>query len=273
MNIDNNIVYGHTRNTIPDYTYSTVINNTFNNNQVGVNPLFINPGSDFRLQYGSPAIDAGIHLSIPFITTDYDSVTIGNPPDIGAFEFVNAGNHPPSFNDQSFQLYKNSPNGTVVGTVVASDPDEGQKLTFSIVSKNTNGAFSINDSTGVISVANSSALNFDFALVVKVQDNSPGNLSSQATITIHLVSTGIELTGCDEAIKVYPSPVSDELIIEYKGNNDRLSFIILNSTGQIVFEGDLFERTVVQTTSFSPGVYLMKIEDGRTFEFKKIVKG
>jgi hypothetical protein len=272
MNVDNNIIYGHTRTTIPDYTYSTVINNTFNNNQVGANPLFIKAGSDFRLQVGSPAIDAGIQLTIPYITIDYASVTIGNPLNIGVYEFVSNDNQPPSIHNQGFQLYENSPNGTVVGMMVAFDLDEGQKPTFSIVSKNTNDAFSINDSTSVIYVANSSALNFDFALVVKVQDNSPGKLSSQATITIHLVSTGIELSGYDEAIKVYPNPVSDELIIEYKGNNDRLSFVILNSTGQIVFEGDLSERTVVQTTSFSPGVYLMKIEDGRTFKFKKIIK-
>jgi hypothetical protein len=34
----------------------------------------------------------------------------------------------------------------------------------------------------------------------------------------------------------------------------------------------MFDKTVVQTTDFSPGVYLIKIENGKTFEFKKIVK-
>lgn len=41
-------------------------------------PLFVNPGADdFRLQAGSPAIDAGVDVGLPFL---------GPAPDIGAFE-------------------------------------------------------------------------------------------------------------------------------------------------------------------------------------------
>jgi hypothetical protein len=169
-------------------------------------------------------------------------------------------------------MNENSPDGTAVGIVVASDPDAGQTLTYSIVSGNTNGAFSIDALTGVLSVANGAALTVDFSLVVKVQDNGVGELSSQATIAIEVKPTGIDLTGNDGAVKVYPNPVSDELIIEFKGNNDRFSFNILNSIGQIVFNGNLTEKTVVQTTDFSPGIYLLKIENRKSFEFKKIVK-
>jgi hypothetical protein len=50
------------------------------------NPLFVS-SSDFHLQSGSPLLNAGISVSL---TTDYDGVTVGNPPDIGAFEFVAA---------------------------------------------------------------------------------------------------------------------------------------------------------------------------------------
>ena len=55
---------------------------------VNVDPLFVNPEkNDFRLQAGSPAIDAGEH--IPEVTTDID----GNPRphgkgyDIGPYEY------------------------------------------------------------------------------------------------------------------------------------------------------------------------------------------
>jgi VCBS repeat-containing protein len=101
-------------------------------------------------------------------------------------------NEVPVINNQAFSIAENSSNGTNVGTVVASDPDAGQTLTYSILSGNTSGAYAINASTGVLTVANSSALNFEttpsFALVVKVEDNGTGSLSSQATVTINLVN-------------------------------------------------------------------------------------
>jgi hypothetical protein len=212
---------------------------------------------------GSDLIDAGIDVGLP---------CNGSAPDLGAFEFTGINNHYPSILDQSFQVDENSINGTVVGTVVASDPDAGQTLEYFIVSGNTDGAFAINASNGELFVANSAALNIDFALVVKVQDSGIGELSSQATITINVVPAGIESTGNNSTIKVYPNPVSDELTIEIEGNNDRQCFEILNSVGQIVFKGNLSERTVVPTTNLSPGVYLLKVENGRSFELKRIVR-
>ena len=267
--IQDNIFYNNNSNTV-SYSGITGINFTPSGGYISTsNPLFVST-TDFHLQGTSPAIGSGIHITTPSITTDYDSVTIGNPPDIGAYEFIS--NHPPSIQDQGFQLNENSPGGTSVGTIVASDPDAGQALTYSIVSGNTNGAFTLDALTGMLSVANSAALNVDFALVVKVQDNGVGELSSQATIAIDVIPTGIELTENNGAIKVYPNPVSDELIIENNGTNNGLIFSILNSIGQIVFKGKLSEKTVVQTTNFSPGIYLMKIENCGSFEFKKIVK-
>lgn len=52
------------------------------------NPLFVS-SSDFHLQSTSPAINAGIHITTPAVTTDYAGVTIGSPyPEIGAYEYV-----------------------------------------------------------------------------------------------------------------------------------------------------------------------------------------
>ncbi len=113
--------------------------------------------------------------------------------DVGACEYLDGApntNNPPVIANQSFSVNENSANGTPVGTVVATDPDAGQTLTYSIVSGNTNNAFQINVANGALSVNNSSALNFEvttsFALTVNAQDNGQGNLSSQATITVNL---------------------------------------------------------------------------------------
>ncbi len=216
-----------------------------------------------HLAAGSDLIDAGIDIGLPFT---------GLAPDLGAFEFTGINNHPPVINDQSFEIDKKSPAGTVVGTIVASDPDAGQTLNFSIVSGNTGDAFAIDSITGVLTVAKDSALKADFALVVKVQDDGPGNLSSQATITINVKTVGIEPIGSNSKIKVYPNPVSDELTIELEGNVNKLDFEILNSTGVVVFKGNLSERIVIPTTNLSPGIYFIKLRNGKTFEFKKIVK-
>jgi hypothetical protein len=51
------------------------------------NPLFVNAGAaDFHLTVGSPAIDAGSTTAGQFAPTDFDGVTRGSPPDIGAYE-------------------------------------------------------------------------------------------------------------------------------------------------------------------------------------------
>ncbi len=68
--------------------------------------------------------------------------------------------------------------------MIATDPDEGQTLTYSIQSGNTDNAFQIGSATGILTVDNGSALNYEInpsiIFVVKVQDNGLGNLVDAA---------------------------------------------------------------------------------------------
>jgi hypothetical protein len=134
------------------------------------------------------------------VTKDIDNETRNNPPDIGADEFT-IPNEAPVINNQTFSVTENSANGTAVGTVVASDADAGQTLTYSITAGNTSNAFAINSSTGALTVNTSSVLNYEavtsFALTVKVQDNGAGTKSSTATITVNItnVNEAPALTG------------------------------------------------------------------------------
>ncbi len=88
----------------------------------------------------------------------------------------------------SFGLAENSAGGTLVGTLIASDVDAGDSLTFSLVAGNTNGAFSIHANTGAITVANSAAMDFEsngtFTLTARVTDRA--GLSQQQLITVTL---------------------------------------------------------------------------------------
>ena len=96
-------------------------------------------------------------------------------------------NQAPVISPQSFTVAENASDGTVVGTVVAADPDGGQPLSYSITGGNTGGAFSIESSTGVLRVADPVALNYEatltFLLTVQVSD---GALARSATITVNL---------------------------------------------------------------------------------------
>ncbi|MCE5347121.1 MAG: right-handed parallel beta-helix repeat-containing protein [Bacteroidales bacterium] len=83
LNIQNNIFYNNGTNA-PTIT-GTPANYT-NSGNLTSNPLFTNAGTDFTLQSGSPARDAGINVGLK---TDYlkNTVPYNNIPDIGAYEY------------------------------------------------------------------------------------------------------------------------------------------------------------------------------------------
>ncbi len=71
---------------------------------------------------------------------------------------------------------------------------------------------------------------------------------------------------------IYPNPVTNELIIECFEKINNQHFEIINSLGQIVINGIISEKTKVQTTDFATGIYILKLEQNKNFEFKKIIK-
>ncbi len=92
-------------------------------------------------------------------------------------------NERPSIYDQSFEVNENSPDGFQIGSVIGDDLD-GDLLSFSIVSGNTQDAVTLN-SQGILSINDSSFFNFEthhtLSLVVEVSD---GALKDSANMTI-----------------------------------------------------------------------------------------
>ena len=122
-------------------------------------------------------------------------VTDNGSPALGASAAITIGlndvNESPTFTAAgSLLVNENSAAGTVVGSVAATDPDQGQTLSYSIVQGNESGAFSINSSTGQITVANAAALNYEanatFHLIVEATDNGSPALGASTTLTINL---------------------------------------------------------------------------------------
>lgn len=150
--------------------------------------------------------------------------------------FVDPGNSPPVINDQTLPAVRElSPIGTPVGTPVAFDPNPGQTLKYDIIGGNTGGAFKINQSNGLITVANPAALDYEanqfFNLTIRVTDNGTPSLSDTGVVHIDVrdvvtweVNSGVltvKGTALGDNIKVYAeggiAKVYDGLAVQNTG--------------------------------------------------------
>jgi hypothetical protein len=96
--------------------------------------------------------------------------------------------------------------------------------------------------------------------------------SSDPSNSISLLVQSTETTNFSRQIKIYPNPVSNELVIEIEGQKQQTFFEIINAGGQIILKGVFFEKTTIQTSAFVPGPYLIKLASGKNYAFRKIVK-
>ena len=155
-------------------------------------------------------------------------------------------------NAATFTVLENSPNGTVVGAVTFTDPDVGQSGTFAITGGSGSGVFAINASTGQLTVATSTALNFEmtpsFSLIVQVTDNGTPPLSGGATITVNLTNVNEapvvnaatftlpenSATGTTVGTMTFSDPDAGTIgIFAITGGNTGGAFAINSSTGQL----------------------------------------
>jgi len=98
--------------------------------------------------------------------------------------------YPPVIADQSFSVAENSPTGTVVGTVKASDPDPGDNQTFALEAGNEDGVFSLNTTNGQLTIVDGSKLDYEskssYVLDVKVTDKY--GLTDSAKVTVNVTN-------------------------------------------------------------------------------------
>ncbi|MEZ5455693.1 MAG: Ig-like domain-containing protein [Lysobacteraceae bacterium] len=100
-------------------------------------------------------------------------------------------NEAPTVNDQAFSVFENDPNGTVLGGVVASDPDAGTagQLSYAVTGGSGQAAFAVNASTGQVSISNASAFNLGgspYLLNLTVSDGGVPSLTDTAVLTINV---------------------------------------------------------------------------------------
>lgn len=152
-----------------------------------------NDGGAFQIDPDSGAITVADQAPLDFETTPSFSLTVQVDDGERNAEAqitldLSDVNEAPSAADQQFDIVENSAVDTVVGTVLAQDP-ETDALSFSIDGGNQAGAFQIDPDSGEISVADAAPLDFEtttsFVLTVGVSD---GEFSDSAQITIDVTN-------------------------------------------------------------------------------------
>jgi hypothetical protein len=120
---------------------------------------------------------------------------------------------------QTFSIAENSANGTNIGSVVATDAENGT-LSYSITSGNESGAFALSVS-GELSVADGTKLDFEtisnYSLSVEVSD---GSLTASSTITVNV-------TDVDESVNQAPQILPQTFsIVENSANGTNIGSIV-----------------------------------------------
>ena len=143
----------------------------------------------------------------------------------------NLNDNPPVIVNQTWNVHENTPEGTIVGTVLVNDPDDDTQ-SLSIQSGNTNLAFSIIESNGNIMVRKADELDYElgpgkFILTIITSD---GIYSDEGIITINITNTNDN-----------PPLVKDQIfdVDENKRDNTWIGTVVANdddSTDMINYE-------------------------------------
>jgi alpha-tubulin suppressor-like RCC1 family protein len=102
----------------------------------------------------------------------------------------NINDNAPVVENQTWYINENTPNGTIIGTVIVNDPDEDTQ-SYSIKSGNTNFAFAIIEANGNIMVNDEKQLDYEFGpknfiLTIVTSD---GIFSDEGIIVINIRNT------------------------------------------------------------------------------------
>ncbi|MCF8371341.1 MAG: T9SS type A sorting domain-containing protein [Bacteroidales bacterium] len=131
---------------------------------------------------------------------------------------------------------------------------------------------SFNMGTGADYGVYTTAIQSDGKIIIGGSFKSYNGTSRNRVARILVSTIGITSTHIEEGISIYPVPFSDELTIEVKGYSKKLNFEIFNTSGQVVLNGSVTGKTRVQASQLASGVYLLKLENGKSIKFKKLLK-
>ncbi|MEP5612195.1 MAG: LamG-like jellyroll fold domain-containing protein [Cyclobacteriaceae bacterium] len=281
-----------TTSAAPDVTAPTVVTQNITvtldaSGNVSITPDQINNGSS-----DNTTIEANLILSIDIDAFDRtnlgdNTVTLTVTDEAGNSAFATAtvtvldNNSAPTLS-YIFYLDENSDEGTLIGTVIATDP-ENDPLTYAILSGNSNDAFEVGSTDGDITVASQEALDFEttptFSLMVQANDGNGG--ISMVSITINLNDIIDENPlGLDDKldqISVYPNPAYESIFLELGAFSlgDFQVHLFTVSGSEVELSTRIRSKSInvleIGLESLDAGMYLLKIESNETLVTKNIL--
>jgi hypothetical protein len=179
-------------------------------------------------------------------------------------------NEMPQITDQEFVLIGESPNGIVIGSIEAVDP-ENDDLSYSIKSGNDNDTFGLDENTGELTVLNIDLLDFKNIQSVLLEIGiSDAEFTSAATITINLeekVVAGITIED-NEIIRIYPNPANTYTFVDLECiSNKPYDLEIYTLNGKII-RSQKFTGGKLNVSSLNSGIYFLILKDEKDLKGK-----
>ncbi|QCK14814.1 cadherin domain-containing protein [Mangrovivirga cuniculi] len=160
---------------------------------------------------------------------------------ISTFQYFTLAGEPPVINTTDANVDENVPAGTEVVTVDATDPDS-DNLLFKIIGGNIDNAFTIDKNTGLITVNNPDAIDYEtnpsFEIIVEVRDRNGNKVQGTIIITVNNVNEPPSISGTDQDVEentdsgfllttlVITDPENNIETVEITGGNINNAFAI-----------------------------------------------
>jgi len=244
-------------------------------------------GTDYTLSSSTITIPAGQTTGTTTVTAIQDVLVEGNETVVLDITGVTNGtengtqqqtitiidddsNNPPTIGNQTFSIQEKSPNGTEVGTIVASDPDNNP-LAFTITGGSGESTFAVEETTGKLTVKDNymldAAMYASLKLTVKVSD---GYSDSSAEMTINITSKVLAIEEvASQIFNVYPIPASRKLKVVLKDNVEVERIEFIDYAGKLITPKSSKRKDNTLTLDVSnlySGIYILNIvtEKGRS---------
>lgn len=186
----------------------------------------------------------------------------------------------PVIANQNFSIDENSPNDALVGQVEASDED-GDELTFAILSGNENGTFELS-ATGELTIADSTLLDFEEfpTSFLEVEVSDPEGATAISTIAVELLDLNDKPIMTDQELDLVENSqngaeVGQLVAVDQDGDDLAYSF---NSPGiEEVFtlsvSGNLtvLDEAILNFEDTASFEFEVKVSDGALFDSATVV--
>ncbi|MEZ5658196.1 MAG: cadherin repeat domain-containing protein [Burkholderiaceae bacterium] len=164
---------------------------------------------------------------------------------------------PPSLPSGQATIAENTPNGTVVLTMVATDPDLGDTLEYVILTSSAPGALRIDAATGEIAVADSNLMNFEARSEISLSI-----IARDSTGLVDVASARILLTDVNEpphslnldssSAPLLPNQVIGTVRASDPDNGDVLTFSLMDdANGSLVLNASTGVLSLSATPSLN----------------------